>query len=201
MTFFLGTGCRVGEVIGLTWNDIDLDNRIISINHNTIYKPDFNGKMTITINSPKTDSGIRKIPIFNNVLDSLYQLRLTSPSSHNTLHIQGYTNFVFLNRLGNIYLPIEINKAIKRIYTAANMYDIALSRQEGREPVIIRHFSAHNLRHTFCTRLCEVENNIKLIMTIMGHSDVQTTMNIYNEIQDSKMKASLDYLEGKLFIS
>lgn len=59
----------------------------------------------------------------------------------------------------------------------------------------------HNLRHTFCTRLCEVENNIKLIMAIMGHSDVQTTMNIYNEIQEAKKKEAFTELNNKIMIS
>ena len=42
-TFFLGTGCRIGEVVGLTWKDIDFKKGIISINHNTIYRRDGKG--------------------------------------------------------------------------------------------------------------------------------------------------------------
>lgn len=116
------------------------------------------------------------------------------------ISIQGYSNFVFLNRFGNIFLPMDINRAIKRIYEGANAYEQKRAKKEHRPPVEIRHFSVHNLRHTFCTRLCEVENNIKLIMSIMGHSDVQTTMNIYNEIQESKKQSAFEELEGKIQI-
>ena len=113
----------------------------------------------------------------------------------------GYTDFVFINRYGNVLLPHDINRAIVRIYTEANAKEAEQAKKERRSPVVIRHFSVHNLRHTFCTRLCEVENNIKLIMAIMGHSDVQTTMNIYNEIQEAKKKEAFTELNNKIMIS
>lgn len=72
---------------------------------------------------------------------------------------------------------------------------------EGREPTLIRHFSAHNLRHTFCTRYCEVESNIKAIQEIMGHADIETTMNIYAEATKEVKKQSFANLEGKIKIS
>ena len=195
MTFFLGTGCRVGEVIGLTWDDIDFETNMISINHNTTYRPDGNGNMIMTINTPKTKAGIRTIPMFKEVRDALLGLKdiqkdtngisvdkiyENGASENHFSTIQDYSNFVFTNKRGTIYLPMNINKTIKRIYTAANAYEANLAKSENRIPVKIRHFTVHNFRHTFCTRLCEVENNIKLIMSIMRHSNVQTTMNIYN---------------------
>ena len=64
-----------------------------------------------------------------------------------------------------------------------------------------RHFSVHNLRHTFCTRFCENETNIKVIQEIMGHSDIGTTMNIYAEATESKKKESFENLDGKIKIS
>ena len=42
-------------------------------------------------------------------------------------------------------------------------------KKENREPLILPDFSCHHLRHTFCTRLCENESNLKVIQTIMGH--------------------------------
>ena len=59
----------------------------------------------------------------------------------------------------------------------------------------------HNLRHTFCTRFCENETNIKVIQEIMGHSDIGTTMNIYAEATEAKKRESFDNLEGKIKIS
>ena len=202
-TFFLGTGCRVGEVIGITWKDIDFKNNTISINHNTTYRPDGNGGMKLSISTTKTEAGNRTIPMFQNVREALMQVKKEHfhLGIHCNCEIDGYTDFVFLNRFGNIFLPMDINRAIKRIYTYANEQEAEKAKQEGRKPVEIRHFSVHNLRHTFCTRLCEVENNIKLIMSIMGHTDVQTTMNIYNEIQEAKKKEAFEELNNKIMIS
>ena len=121
--------------------------------------------------------------------------------SYCELEVDGYTDFVFINRYGNVLLPHDINRAIVRIYTEANAKEAEQAKKERRSLVVIRHFSVHNLRHTFCTRLCEVENNIKLIMAIMGHSDVQTTMNIYNEIQEAKKKEAFTELNDKIMIS
>lgn len=74
-------------------------------------------------------------------------------------------------------------------------------KKEKREPVLIPHFSVHNLRHTFCTRFCENETNIKVIQEIMGHSDISTTMNIYAEATESKKQESFKNLIGKMKIS
>ena len=49
-------------------------------------------------------------------------------------------------------------------------------------------FSAHSLRHTFCTRLCERETNLKIIQSIMGHKDIQSTMDIYSEAKGHQVK-------------
>ena len=118
-----------------------------------------------------------------------------------TAEIDGYTDFVFTNRLGYVHNPQTINRAIERIYKAANEEEAAKAKAEHRKPLVIRHFSVHNLRHTFCTRFCENETNIKLIQDIMGHSDISTTMNIYAEATEAKKKEAFDNLEGKIKIS
>ena len=55
-----------------------------------------------------------------------------------------------------------------------------------------------NLRHTFCTRLCENETNLKVIQSIMGHKDIQTTMDIYAEATEEKKQESFERLAEKL---
>ena len=115
--------------------------------------------------------------------------------------IDGYKGFVFTNRYGYVHNPQTINRAIERIYTAYNQAEAARAEKEHRKPLVIRHFSVHNLRHTFCTRFCENETNIKVIQDIMGHSDISTTMNIYAEATESKKKESFENLEGKIKIS
>ena len=75
------------------------------------------------------------------------------------------------------------------------------AKKEKRQPELLPHFTVHNLRHTFCTRFCENETNLKVIQEIMGHADISTTMDIYNEATKEKKKESFANLEGKVKIS
>ena len=66
--------------------------------------------------------------------------------------------------------------------------------------LLIPEFSAHHLRHTFCTRFCENESNLKVIQSVMGHSDISTTMDIYAEATEEKKAEVIAKLEDKIFI-
>lgn len=200
-TVLLGTGCRIGEIIGLTWEDCDFTENIISINHNLIYRQQDDGKCEMHITTPKTEAGKRIVPMFEAVRKALLQERRQQMKrGFNTTIIDGYSGFVFTNRYGYVHNPQTINRAIKRIYTAYNEREKIQAKKEHRQPVLIPHFSAHNLRHTFCTRLCENENDLKIIQEIMGHSDITTTMNIYNEATKERKQESFARLEGKIKI-
>ena len=200
-TVLLGTGCRIGEIIGLTWEDCDFTENIISINHNLIYRQQDDGKCEMHITTPKTEAGKRIVPMFEAVRKALLQERSQQMKcGFNTTIIDGYSEFVFTNRCGYVHNPQTINRAIKRIYTACNEQEMIQAKKEHRQPVLIPHFSAHNLRHTFCTRLCENENDLKIIQEIMGHSDITTTMNIYNEATKERKQESFARLEGKIKI-
>lgn len=201
-TVFLGTGCRVGELIGLRWEDIDFQNDTISINHQLIYRQQDNGRMEFHISTPKTQDGCRTIPILSEVRKALFKIRAEQFSSRNKgFEVDGYTGFVFTNRSGNVYTPSAINAAIRNIIKACNRWEAERAAKDRRSPVTLRHFSVHNFRHTFCTRFCENETNVKVIQEIMGHADIGTTMNIYAEATESKKKEVFKNLEGKIMIS
>lgn len=201
MTVFLGTGCRVGELIGLTWDDCDFSEGIISINHNLIYRQQDNGKCEMHITTPKTESGKRVVPMFEAVRKALLQEKKQQmKNGFNSTIIDGYSGFVFTNRCGYVHNPQTVNRAIKRIYTACNEQEKERAKKEHRQPILIPHFSVHNLRHTFCTRFCENETDLKIIQEIMGHSDITTTMNIYNEATKERKQESFARLEGKIKI-
>lgn len=202
-TFFLGTGCRVGEGIGLRWKDIDFKNRTININHNMIYRQNDEGICEMHITTPKTSAGCRTIPMLDEVYKALMIERSRQMEAGHTFsncEVDGYTGFIFTNRFGYVHNPQTINRAIERIIKACNEQEQEKAKKEGRKPVQIRHFSIHNLRHTFCTRFCENESNIKVIQEIMGHSDITTTMNIYAEATEDKKKESFENLQGKIKI-
>ena len=202
-TMLLGTGCRIGELIGLRWEDCDFDDEIISINHNMVYrKYEGEKKARFHIETPKTDAGIRIIPMLTEVKEALQEeWKKQEIIGFNESVVDGYTGFIFQNRYGDPLSPHNVNRAIDRICAAYIEDETIKAAMVGRERTLIRHFSADNLRHTFCTRYCEVESNIKAIQEIMGHADIETTMNIYAEATKEVKKQSFANLDGKIKIS
>ena len=200
-TFFLGTGCRVSEVISLRWEDVDMEEGIISINHGiTYYQRETKVcKFQISENT-KTEAGTRIIPMLSDVKQAIlnekkYQEEIGIKCLAN---YNGYTNFIFLNRFGDVHNPETINRTIKRIILAYNIEETEKADAENREPLLLPNFSCHNLRHTFATRYCENESNIKVIQEILGHKDIATTMDVYMEATKDAKKKSFTDLEGKI---
>ena len=205
LTVFLGTGCRIGEVLGLRWDDLDFEKRMININHNAVYysvqDEDGNRHSEMHINTPKTEAGNRVIPMIDEVYEAFMEEREIQQCLVSKIEVvDGFTNFVFTTANGTIFLPQEINRAIKNIYEAYNKEEIVNAKKENREPKLLPHFTAHHLRHTFCTRFCENETNLKVIQDIMGHADITTTMGIYAEATDEKKTEVLTNLQGKIMI-
>lgn len=62
------------------------------------------------------------------------------------------------------------------------------------------HFSNHILRHTFITRACDEEGNIAVVSEMVGHNDISTTQNIYDEIQQERREKAVTDLESKMLI-
>jgi integrase len=196
-TALFGTGCRIGEMIGLRWEDLDYENKTISINHAAIYRVMENGKSEFHISSPKTEAGIRTIPMMQAVEQAFKdEYEAQKETGFNVQVVDGMSGFIFCNKDGIIHKPSVINSAIKRIYEAYNAEEIIKAKRESRRPVLIPHFSCHHIRHTFCTRFCENERNLKVIQSIMGHANIETTMDIYAEATDVKKKEAIKALEN-----
>ena len=106
--------------------------------------------------------------------------------------------FVFCNRYNKVHNPQTVNDTIRRICKNYNAEEALNAKKEKREPILLPDFSCHHLRHTFCTRLCETETNLKVIQDIMGHKDIQTTMNIYAEATQQMKQQSFENLASKL---
>ena len=201
MVVLLGTGLRVGECTGLTKNDVDLENSTISVNHNLIYRV-IDGKAGFHITTPKTASGTRTIPIlYPEVAEQLRALIEVMDALYpEDLVMNGYHGFLFRNRSGYFLSAHNINRAIERISIAYNAEEMDQAELEDREPSLLPHFSVHNLRHTFCTRLCESTNDIKFIQQVMGHADFSTTMDIYTHITQENMKEKAEVIKGNLVL-
>lgn len=110
------------------------------------------------------------------------------------------SGFVFTTAYHTVYSAAAVNNAIHRATKAYNDKEEKEAKKDGREPLLLPDFSAHHLRHTFCTRLCENETNLKVIMDIMGHADISTTMDIYAECTKEKKKEVMTNIEGCIII-
>lgn len=201
-TILLGTGCRIGEALGLRWQDLDFEKRVISINHSLVYYPaNGSNKCVLRVSLPKTDAGIRTIPMLDIVKDAFEMLyEEQKENGFNETEIDGITGFIFCNRFGSVPNPQTVNHTIKRIASNYNADEMVQAKKEHRDPIILPNFSCHHLRHTFCTRLCENETNLKVIQSIMGHKNIETTMDVYAEATEKKKQESFENLAAKLDI-
>lgn len=179
----LGTGMRVGEITGLHWGDVDFDSNMISVNHALIYRPNLNGKCEFVIDSPKTDRGIRYIPMLDTVRSVLLIKKGKTGSVKND-------DFVFLSRANKPFHQTALNDAINRIIKSCN-------QECGCE--VLPHFSCHTLRHTFATRMCEKGVNMKVVQDILGHTDISITMNIYTDATNEMKISAFKELNDAIF--
>lgn len=174
---------RVGEITGLRWCDVDFNANTISVNHTLVYytrsdKPD---GLSFAINTPKTAAGERIIPMSPKVREALLMEReyQTECEIECKANVDGYTDFIFVNRFGLTQHQGTLNKALRRIIRDCNYW--VLDRHQDQDTVTLPPFSCHNLRHTFATRMCEAGINVKAMQDLLGHADAETTLNVYTE--------------------
>lgn len=183
---------RVGEITGLRWCDIDLENETISVNHTLVFFKTESGKCRYAVNTPKTKAGERIIPMLPKVkeaflLEKKYQ---KETGIHCKVTIDGFTDFIFINRFGGVQHQGTLNKALNRIIRDCN-YEIIDGKLKIKQAAFLPKFSNHSLRHTFTTRMCEAGVNIKAMQDILGHADAETTLDIYAEATKDLKRAEL----------
>ena len=207
LIFLLGTGCRIGEALGLRWTkDVDFNSGTISISHSLQYRKLSTGKTGHYISTPKTSAGNRTIPMISQVREALLEeqkkqeeRKLPNAKEHAPC-VDGYTDFIFLNKRNKLYCATDINRVIRRIVQDYNQKEAHKAKLEQRPPEFLPSISCHHLRHTFCSRLCENETNLKIIQEIMGHASITTTMNRYAEITNQRKTDRMLQLENKIFL-
>ena len=165
----LYSGLRVGELCALTWNDIDFDNRIISVSKNAveITEMDERGNRSSVLktqNSTKTKSGIRAVPMTQKAFESLSELQ----------KITGEYEYIVTSSKGVRIRPTRLNKTFHQILKAAGLGCVGV----------------HTLRHTFATMLFNNGCEVKIVSELLGHSNTKITENTYiHLIQQQKVKA------------
>jgi len=162
--FLISTGMRFGEAVALTWDDVDLETGKVNINKTGVA---LHGSMIVQ-NKTKTASGTRVIYLAPTVLDWLKHHKATLDEDAN------YRNLVFPNRNYNVINPQNATLAWKNFCIKNDL----------------EYKGMHALRHTFATRALESGIDVKVVSSILGHKNVITTMNIYQDVMtDQKVKA------------
>ncbi|MDR0886587.1 MAG: site-specific integrase [Clostridiales Family XIII bacterium] len=153
--FALNTGIRIGELCALKWCNINMDNNIITIEKTLqrIHLQDGYGTVTnkIVITSPKTKSSIRDIPISSHLQKSLAKMGAYAPDT---------------------YLLTGTSKYIEPRAYRSYFYKYLKTNQ-------IDKINFHGLRHTFATDLIEQGADVKTVSELLGHANVNTTLNLY----------------------
>lgn len=180
------TGMRIGEILALKGEDIDFVNKRISIKR-TLTK-DKNDKIIVG-KTTKTYVGTRQIPFFDVLLPILSK----------------YTSdgFLFLNN-GNFINPSTINTHFKKICKDANIkVKITLKNKKNRnkKDTVVNlktsEVNTHMLRHTFATRCIESGVSAVVLQKILGHKDIETTLNTYtsvfNKFKEDELKKAEEY--------
>jgi integrase len=170
-TFALQTGMRAGEIIGLKWNDVDFTNKIIRVERTMQFRRSEN---KFVVGDTKTANGKREIPITNECMRILEKRARHRPKITNI----EFSDLVFLNSDG---LPGKNSSYDSSLFKIA--------RRMGTEV-----FSMHSLRHTFATRCIECGMRPKTLQIILGHSNIQITMNLYVHVTDDEKHLEMDKL-------
>ena len=187
LTIMTEVGLRCGELIGLTWEDVSVSDKMLSVNHQLIYK-DYGDGYKFHISAPKTDAGVRQIPLTEKAVKALTEQKKLNfmLCRRCTEEIDGYSDFIFLAKTNRPLMPSAVNNVLYNIVDAYNKEELANAKKEHRKAELLPKISAHNLRHTACTNMARQGMNVKVLQYLMGHSDSSITLDVYNHLDNEE---------------
>ena len=175
--FVLQTGLRTGELIGLKWSDIDFKKRTLKVERSMEYRYKV-GEWRV--GESKSKSGFRTIPLTAEAIRILKEQK--RKNSNIDIISMEWADTVFLCRKGT---------PVKNSTYDSNLFKIC-------DKAGIDRFSMHVLRHTFATRCIEAGMLPKTLQKIMGHSNIDITMNLYVHITEDEKQKEIDMVADAL---
>ena len=186
----LFTGLRVGELLGLRWEDVDVRAGMLKICRtlnrlNKMKAPTTPGEATteIVIQTPKSENSMRSIPLLPAILQDLVNWKNVQKNDALAAG-DAYENsgFIVTNPLGGYIEPRTFKDYYNQILALAGL----------------RQFTFHALRHTFASRAMEQGMDAKTLSVILGHYSVSFTMDTYTHVLDGHKKDEMARMEELL---
>lgn len=194
------TGMRIGEILGLTWKNVDLENGIIHVRHQLHYT---GGNSSLQLAPLKTDSSVRDIPIDNSLIETLrswQSMQADNEKKYGDSYIYVYANSD--NGLRQMSKCIHVKNFTSQI-------KFVCTTPQGR---LVRYYNfaaklryvginSHSFRHTHATMLIENNANPKGVAERLGHKNVDITENLYAHSTEKMAKDTLAKFEKTIKIS
>lgn len=181
----LETGMRIGELLGLTWEDVDFEKRLIQVSQTLCYfKKD--GKYVFEMHETKTNNGKRVIPLTKRAIKVLKN----QWDCKNKIIAQGktapeeYQNLIFVTKNNRPSQQFIVQECIELII-----------RHIQEKHTDFERFSTHCFRHTFATRAIENGMNPKTLQKLLGHGSLQMTMDLYCHVTDDTLFEEMKIME------
>ena len=162
------TGMRISEFCGLTLKDIDLENRIINIDHQLLRT----SEMKYVIEATKTNAGTRKLPMTEDVFRCFLAIIEDREAPRFEKIVDGHTGFLFTDKDG---MPLVAMHWEHR-------FNHMVKRYNDIYRVQMPNITPHVCRHTYCSNMAKSGMNPKTLQYLMGHSDIGVTLNTYTHL-------------------
>lgn len=189
----LETGLRTGELIGLTWNEVDFEKRTLTVNKTMEFRY---GQQFWRAGPPKSLKSYRTIPLTDRAYDILKKLwdergtRKESPELSETIEYMdsrsGTTSTFVMRDL--VFINFRTGLPAKNSSYDTHLYEIC---KGAKLPQI----SMHDLRHTYATRAIESGMQPKVLQKFLGHSSLKVTMDTYVHVTDDSMDDAIKLFE------
>ena len=181
------TGLRLGELCGLRWIDIDLNNRYLTVTHQVIN--DKTNKTLLFSDKLKTSTSYRKITLPNVLINHLKNIKGNAAD----------TDFVILNREGNMCNPRNLStnfsKTVSKYKLSLDDFKECNPKKDSTNYMQLEQISFHSLRHTHATLLIFKGENIKVVSERLGHKSITETLDTYTHIIDDMKNNTADLLD------